>query len=121
MLDYHNEPHGVYLMIDNKSFFASIESVQRGIDPLDSVLLVMAEHENNGSGLVVATSPLAKKHFGIRNVDRGYKVPSDARLLTVPPRLALYRQKTDRSIRFSVAMLMLITGGHTQSMKASLI
>lgn len=93
MLDYHNEPHGVYLMIDNKSFFASIESVQRGIDPLDSVLLVMAEHENNGSGLVVATSPLAKKHFGIRNVDRGYKVPSDARLLTVPPRLALYRQK----------------------------
>ena len=70
MLDYHNEPHGVYLMIDNKSFFASIESVQRGIDPLDSVLLVMAEHENNGSGLVVATSPLAKKHFGIRNVDR---------------------------------------------------
>jgi DNA polymerase V len=34
-----------------------------------------------------------KKHFGIRNVDRGYKVPSDARLLTVPPRLALYRQK----------------------------
>ncbi len=93
MLDYHNEPHGVYLMIDNKSFFASIESVQRGIDPLDSVLLVMAEHENNGSGLVVATSPLAKKHFGIRNVDRGYKVPSDARLLTVPPRLTLYRQK----------------------------
>ena len=53
----------------------------------------MAEHENNGSGLVVATSPLAKKHFGIRNVDRGYKVPSDARLLTVPPRLTLYRQK----------------------------
>lgn len=96
MFDYRHEPHGVFLMIDNKSFFASVESIQRGIDPLDSVLLVMAEHENNGSGLVVATSPRAKQQFGIRNVDRGYKIPNDADLLTVPPRMELYRQKNQQ-------------------------
>ena len=75
MLDYHNEPHGVYLMIDNKSFFASIESVQRGIDPLDSVLLVMAEHENNGSGLVVATSPLAKSTLAFATLTAATRFP----------------------------------------------
>ncbi len=48
-------------MIDNKSFYASVESMTRGINPLKSVLVVMSETANTGSGLVLAASPQAKK------------------------------------------------------------
>ena len=92
-MDYANEPHGVYLMIDNKSFYASVESVERGLNPLQSVLIVMSETDNTGTGLVLAASPKAKKEFGIRNVSRQYEVPVSHDLLVVPPRMNLYIER----------------------------
>lgn len=92
-MDYSNEPCGVYFMIDNKSFYASVECVARGLDPLVAPLIVMSETKNTGKGLVLAASPTAKREFGIRNVDRAYEVPSDPRLLVVPPRMNLYIKK----------------------------
>ncbi|MDN6484460.1 MAG: excinuclease ABC subunit A, partial [Lactiplantibacillus plantarum] len=65
-MDYADEPRGVFFMIDNKSFYASVESVERGLNPLRSVLVVMSEADNTGSGLVLAASPQAKQRFGIR-------------------------------------------------------
>ncbi|WP_261810932.1 Y-family DNA polymerase [Levilactobacillus humaensis] len=92
-MDYQQEPHGMFLMIDNKSFYASVESMERGLNPLESVLIVMSEADNTGSGLVLAASPMAKKEFGISNVSRQYEVPDDPRILVVPPRMNLYIQK----------------------------
>ncbi|MGX6428054.1 Y-family DNA polymerase [Levilactobacillus yonginensis] len=92
-MDYTSEPHGMFLMIDNKSFYASVESVERGLNPLESVLVVMSEADNTGSGLVLAASPMAKREFGISNVSRQYEVPDDPRILVVPPRMNLYIQK----------------------------
>ncbi|WP_125582774.1 Y-family DNA polymerase [Levilactobacillus cerevisiae] len=92
-MDYSQEPHGMFLMIDNKSFYASVESVERGLNPLKSVLIVMSEADNTGSGLVLAASPMAKKLFGISNVSRQYEVPHDENILVVPPRMNLYIQK----------------------------
>lgn len=91
-MDYTNEPHGVFFMIDNKSFYASVESLSRGINPLTSVLVVMSETANTGSGLVLAASPQAKKLFGISNVSRQYEVPKDERIIVAPPRMNLYIQ-----------------------------
>ncbi|MFD1454982.1 Y-family DNA polymerase [Levilactobacillus lanxiensis] len=92
-MDYSQEPHGLFFMIDNKSFYASVESVERGLNPLKSVIIVMSEADNTGSGLVLAASPMAKKLFGISNVSRQYEVPHDERILVVPPRMNLYIQK----------------------------
>lgn len=92
-MDYSHEPHGMFFMIDNKSFYASVESVERGLNPLKSVIVVMSEADNTGSGLVLAASPMAKKLFGISNVSRQYEVPRDPRILVVPPRMNLYIQK----------------------------
>ncbi len=92
-MDYANEPHGVFFMIDNKSFYASVESIERGLNPLRAVLIVMSEADNNGSGLVLAASPQAKKRFGISNVSRQYEVPMTPELLVVPPRMNLYIEK----------------------------
>lgn len=92
-MDYSQEPHGLFFMIDNKSFYASVESVERGLNPLESVIVVMSEADNTGSGLVLAASPMAKKLFGISNVSRQYEVPRDPRILVVPPRMNLYIRK----------------------------
>lgn len=89
-MDYSNEPHGLYFMIDNKSFYASVESVERGLNPLRSVLVVVSMGPNTGSGLVLAASPMAKKLFGITNVSRARDLPDDPRLIKVNPRMNLY-------------------------------
>lgn len=93
MMIYSQEPHGLFMLIDNKSFYASVECVQRGLNPLTTPLVVFSEADNTGTGLVVAASPMAKKIFHIKNVDRGYQIPQDPRLLMVPPRMNLYIKK----------------------------
>lgn len=87
------EAAGVYAFIDNKSFYATVECTERGLDPLTTPLVVMSEAENTGSGLVLASSPMAKKLYHITNVNRRRDLPDDPRLLVVPPRMNLYIQK----------------------------
>lgn len=94
MYDYQHEPRKIIFMIDSKSFYASVESVERGLNPLKSVLVVMSTVDNTGDGLVLASSPMAKKLYGITNVTRGSELPkNDKRLLKVPPRMNLYIKK----------------------------
>jgi DNA polymerase V len=92
-INYSTEPHGIFFLIDNKSFYASVESVERGLNPLRSILVVMSEQDNTNGGLVLATSPRAKDLFGIHNVDRWRDLPHDSRLMIVPPRMNLYIKK----------------------------
>ncbi|HJF87420.1 MAG TPA: Y-family DNA polymerase [Companilactobacillus farciminis] len=90
-MDYRKEPHGVYFLIDNKSFYASVEATLRGLNPLKELLVVMSEADNAGSGLILATSPMAKKIFHLKaNVSRQRDLPQDPRLIVVPPRMNLY-------------------------------
>ncbi|WP_413627771.1 Y-family DNA polymerase [Fructilactobacillus vespulae] len=89
-----NEPRGVYFLIDNKSFYASCEAVQRGFNPLKVPLVVMSEAENTNGGLILATSPEAKQLFHLKaNVSRQRDLPEDPRLQVVPPRMNLYIKK----------------------------
>lgn len=92
-MDYSNEPAGVFLLIDNKSFYATVECSMRGLDPLTTPLVVMSEAANTGGGLVMASSPMAKKLFHISNVNRKRDIPNDERLIVVPPRMNLYIEK----------------------------
>ncbi|MGO2744540.1 MAG: hypothetical protein ACTIAB_04240, partial [Lacticaseibacillus paracasei] len=49
--DYSHEPHRTVFLIDNKSFYASVESIERGLNPLRTLLVVMSEQENTNGGL----------------------------------------------------------------------
>ena len=51
-MDCSEEPRGIFLVIDNKSFYATIECTTRGLDPLTTPLVVMSEAENTNGGLV---------------------------------------------------------------------
>ena len=88
--DYNLEKRRVFFLIDSKSFYASVESVERGLNPLKSILVVMSEQENTNGGLVLAASPMAKKKLGVSNVMRQRDVPQDKSLIIAPPRMNLY-------------------------------
>lgn len=91
---FDQEPHGVFFLIDNKSFYASCEAVARGLNPLKVPLVVLSEAENTSGGLILATSPEAKQLFHLKaNVSRKRDLPNDPRLWVVPPRMNLYIQR----------------------------
>ena len=92
-MDYSEEPRGVFFLIDNKSFYASVECVERRLKPLETPLVVMSEAENTNGGLILADSPMSKKLFHITNFSRTRDLQNDPRLIVVPPRMNLYIHK----------------------------
>lgn len=99
VFDYNKEPSRDILCIDCKSFYASVECVSRKLDPLKAKLVVMSYPSNDstkrGSGLILASSPQAKKAYNITNISRArdlpFPYPKD--LVIAPPRMNLYMQK----------------------------
>lgn len=99
MYDYRYEPHRLVFMIDNKSFFASCESLRLGLNPMKSVLAVISHQPDSswGSGLIMAASPLAKKKYGLHNVMRARNLPSRKEapdLMLVDPHMNLYIKRS---------------------------
>lgn len=74
--DYSIEPQSDIAFIDMKSFYASVECVERGLNPLKTSLCVMSRADNS-AGLILASSPMFKKVFGKSNVGRSYDLPFD--------------------------------------------
>ncbi|MGC6769153.1 Y-family DNA polymerase [Enterococcus sp. LJL51] len=87
--DYSKEPRRDILCIDVKSFYASVECVQLGLDPLKAMLVVMSNAENAG-GLILSASPMAKEKLGLSNVMRKWDLPDHPELRIVPPRMQFY-------------------------------
>ena len=54
-----------YLCIDLKSFYASVECVERGLDPM-TTRLVVADPERSDKTICLAVSP-ALKAMGVKN------------------------------------------------------
>ena len=75
-VDYSKEPRSDIAFVDMKSFYASIECVERGLHPLHTSLCVMSRADNS-AGLILASSPMFKKVFGKGNVGRAYDLPFD--------------------------------------------
>ena len=76
IIDYSKEPVSDIAFIDMKSFYASVECVERGLHPLKTSLCVMSRADNS-NGLILASSPMFKKVFGKSNVGRSYDLPFD--------------------------------------------
>jgi len=74
--DYSREPKSDIAFVDMKSFYASVECVERGLHPLKTSLCVMSRADNS-VGLILASSPMFKKVFGKANVGRAYDLPFD--------------------------------------------
>lgn len=79
-----------YLCVDLKSFFASVECVERGLDPF-STNLVVADIERTNGTVCLAITP-AMKALGIRNRCRIFEIPSNVEYIVAKPRMKLYMQ-----------------------------
>ncbi|MGT2665753.1 Y-family DNA polymerase [Streptococcus rifensis] len=75
-IDYSREPRSDIAFIDMKSFYASVECVARGLNPLTTSLCVMSRTDTS-KGLILASSPTFKAVFGKSNVGRAYDLPFD--------------------------------------------
>lgn len=78
----------IYLCIDLKSFYASVECVERGWDPL-TARLVVADPERSEKTICLAVSP-ALKQMGVPKRCRVFQIPKEIPYKMAPPRMQLY-------------------------------
>lgn len=78
----------IYLCIDLKSFYASVECVERGWDPL-TARLVVADPERSEKTICLAVSP-ALKQMGVPNRCRVFQIPKEIPYKMAPPHMQLY-------------------------------
>lgn len=77
-----------YLCIDLKTFYASVECVDRGLDPM-TTNLVVADMERSRKTICLAVSP-AMKALGVRNRCRVFEIPEHIQYIIAPPRMKKY-------------------------------
>ncbi|MEC5425208.1 DNA polymerase IV [Virgibacillus sp. C22-A2] len=88
-MDYSSYPRNDILCIDMRSFYASVEAVKLGLDPMKTLLAVVGDPSRSGS-IVLAASPELKKKYGISNVSRFFELPKDPEIHIVPAHMADY-------------------------------
>lgn len=77
-----------YLCIDQKSFYATVECVARGLDPM-TTNLVVADPDRSRNTICLAVSP-SMKALGVKNRCRMRDIPSNIPHIVAPPRMQLY-------------------------------
>ena len=92
----------IYIAVDLKSFYASVECVERGLDPL-TTHLVVADESRTEKTICLAVSP-SLKEYGIPGRPRLFEVVQRARQLrldyiTAVPRMSLYMEYSRRIYR----------------------
>jgi DNA polymerase V len=82
----------IYIAIDLKSFYASVECIERGLNPL-TTNLVVADPTRTEKTICLAVSPSLK----------AYGVPGRARLFEVQQKLREVKQHTGKEVEYIVA------------------
>lgn len=82
-----------YIAIDLKSFYASVECVERGLDPLKAHLVV-ADTSRTDKTICLAVSPALK----------AYGIPGRARLFEVNRRIAEIKRMTGKTVDYIAAV-----------------
>ena len=77
-----------YMCFDLKSFFASVECVERGLDPF-ATNLVVADPSRGDRTICLAATP-AIKALGAKSRGRVYEIPKGVEYIMAPPRMQLY-------------------------------
>lgn len=98
-MDYSLYPRNNILCVDFRSFYASVECVERGLDPMTTMLAVVGDKSRSGS-IVLASSPELKRRYGLSNVNRYFEIPDDPNIIVVPARMGLYVKKSLEITRY---------------------
>jgi DNA polymerase V len=82
----------IYIAIDLKSFYASVECIERGLNPL-TTNLVVADPTRTEKTICLAVSPSLK----------AYGIPGRARLFEVQQKLKEIKQQTGKEVEYIIA------------------
>ena len=86
---YEKETKGkAYVCIDLKSFYASVECVERKMDPMTTDLVV-ADPSRSDKTICLAVSPHMKS-LGVKNRCRVFEIPKNLEYIKAMPRMQLY-------------------------------
>ena len=77
-----------YLVIDQKSYYATVECVARGLDPMKTNLVV-ADPDRSQNTICLAVSP-SMKALGVKNRCRIRDIPNNIKYIVAPPRMQFY-------------------------------
>ena len=80
----------VYMCLDLKSFYASVECADLGVDPFTTPLVV-ADASRGLGAITLAISP-ALKQLGVKNRCRLFEIPSTIEYIAVKPRMRRYME-----------------------------
>jgi len=81
-----------FLCIDLKSFFASCECIEQGLDPFTYPLVVA--NKNQGTGAITLAVTPYLKNKGIKSRGRLYEIPRNIKYVIAHPRMSLYIKKS---------------------------
>ncbi len=82
------------MCIDLKSFYASVECAERGLDPF-KINLVVAD-ESRGQGAITLAATPAIKQLGVKSRGRLFEIPKDIEYIIAKPRMSLYMEYSAR-------------------------
>lgn len=80
----------VYACIDLKTFYASVECIERGLDPMEAHVAVA--DATKGKGAICLAISMGLKQKGVKNRCRLYEIPSDLTYIIAKPRMRLYME-----------------------------
>ena len=86
----------VIFCIDFKSFYASCECIDRGLNPYTTKLVVADKTRGEGT-IVLAVSPFLKT-FGVPSRLRVFELPKDDEIIFAKPRMSRYLEMSSKAI-----------------------
>src|SRR5690625_4074737 len=89
MMDYALYPRHDVLCIDMRSFYASVEAVKLGLDPMKVMLAVVGDVSRPRSIVLAASTPLKEKYV-LSNVSRFYELPHDPDIYIINANMERY-------------------------------
>ncbi|WP_342387103.1 Y-family DNA polymerase [Salinicoccus bachuensis] len=88
MYNYHICPQRHVFCVDQKSFFASVSCLLKGLDPMTTKLAVVADTKSLGSVVLAATPELKK--LGIKTGSRLFEIPGRSDIYIINPSMKTY-------------------------------
>ncbi len=82
------------ISIDLKSFFASAECINRGLDPY-KVPLVVCDYTRGQGAITLAVSPYLR-NLGVKSRSRRYELPKNIKIIYAKPRMKLYEETSKK-------------------------
>lgn len=94
MYDYNYCTNRDIICVDLKSFFASVSCIEKGLNPLETKLAVVADTKRIGAVVLASTPPL--KQLGVKTGTRLFEIPQRNDIYIINPSMKKYLETSTK-------------------------